>query len=311
MAATLTNRKAIHKNGQLKFVSEEDLASYLADGWELGRTSPWNKGLTKETDERVRKYGLSQQGKIFSEELKQKLSEAHLGYKWSEESIQKRTETRKHNGFTQSTETRKKISKRLLGHEVSLITRQRISERVKGKNIGRACPEDIKQRISQTHLDPEFKQRVRQIKLRNGTLNTSKPEVQSIADVQKIFGEKDVVRHYFDKERYPFECDCYIKSLDLFIEFNYHWTHGPHKFNPADTEDMQKLAIWRQKQDYYINSHGCKVKNFYYIAEEVWTVRDINKYQTAEQNKLNYLAFYSYNDFKQWLTSIIADREQF
>jgi len=38
----------------------------------------WNKGLTKETDPRVRKYGVSQQGKVVSEETRQKNREARM-----------------------------------------------------------------------------------------------------------------------------------------------------------------------------------------------------------------------------------------
>ena len=34
----------------------------------------------------------------------------------------------------------------------------------------------------------------------------------------------EVIGNKYD--RYPFACDFYISSLDLFIECNYHWTHG-------------------------------------------------------------------------------------
>lgn len=39
------------------------------------------------------------------------------------------------------------------------------------------------------------------------------------------FGPDDVVRQYRDP-RYPFFCDFYVRSLDLFVECNFHWTHG-------------------------------------------------------------------------------------
>lgn len=38
---------------------------------------PWNKGLTKETDKRVKRYGEKQRGKHVSEETKRKMSENH------------------------------------------------------------------------------------------------------------------------------------------------------------------------------------------------------------------------------------------
>jgi hypothetical protein len=45
----------------------------------------WNKGLTKETDERVKKGGEKQQGKIVSEKTKQILREKNQGKRQSEE----------------------------------------------------------------------------------------------------------------------------------------------------------------------------------------------------------------------------------
>jgi hypothetical protein len=39
----------------------------------------WNKGLTKETDERVKKYSISQIGRQLSVEHRKKISEAHKG----------------------------------------------------------------------------------------------------------------------------------------------------------------------------------------------------------------------------------------
>ena len=35
-----------------------------------------------------------------------------------------------------------------------------------------------------------------------------------------MYPNNTVIRQYFDKERYPFKCDFYIKEKDLFIELN-------------------------------------------------------------------------------------------
>lgn len=43
------------------------------------------------------------------------------------------------------------------------------------------------------------------------------------------------------------------------------------------------------------------VKNpIYYSAINTWTNRDIKKFEYAEQNNLNYLAFYTWNEFLKW-----------
>lgn len=49
----------LHKGDKNTTVPKEKVNEYLQDGWERGRicnATAWNKGLTKETDERVRKY---------------------------------------------------------------------------------------------------------------------------------------------------------------------------------------------------------------------------------------------------------------
>ena len=56
-------------------------------------------------------------------------------------------------------------------------------------------------------------------KTKNNLFNTSQPEEMFYNELCKIFDKKDIYRQY--KEiRYPFDCDFYIKSLDLFIELN-------------------------------------------------------------------------------------------
>ena len=88
---------------------------------------PWNKNLTKETDERVREYGkkgsitikrLLKEGKLIpsrlgthsSKETKEKSRDSHLGNKLFKESIIKREETRRKNGwFKNLEETREKM----------------------------------------------------------------------------------------------------------------------------------------------------------------------------------------------------------
>lgn len=74
----------------------------------------------------------------------------------------------------------------------------------------------------------------------NKTFNASKREVELYNKLIAIYGEYDVMAQYRDI-RYPFNCDFYIKSLDLFIELNAHWTHGEHPFDSANEADLNKL----------------------------------------------------------------------
>ena len=94
----------------------------------------------------------------------------------------------------------------------------------------------------------------------------------------------DDVRRQYDNERYPFPCDFYIPCKDLFIECNFHWTHGKIAFNPNNTSHLEKLHKWREKAE---------SNKYYKIAIDTWTVRDVNKRQIALNNNLNYKEIFS------------------
>lgn len=82
---------------------------------------------------------------------------------------------------------------------------------------------------------------------RNGTICASKPEQQMIQHLCKLFGAASVDAQHSD-DRYPFRCDAYVAPLDLFIELNYHWTHGPHIFSEYNPADVALLAAWQEKE---------------------------------------------------------------
>ncbi|MBO5004253.1 MAG: hypothetical protein J6D03_03185, partial [Clostridia bacterium] len=63
----------------------------------------------------------------------------------------------------------------------------------------------------------------------NGTFNTSSWEDKSYVMLKEVY--PDVLRQYRDNIRYPWCCDFYIPSKDLFIECNYGWTHGGHPYD--------------------------------------------------------------------------------
>lgn len=104
----------------------------------------------------------------------------------------------------------------------------------------------------------------------------SKPEKIFKDKLIKVFGIDDVYSEHYDKERYPFHCDFYIPSKDLFIEIHYHWTHGGHPFDPNNPEDLEKVAYWESKESEYYNN-----------ALYTWTVLDPKKLKIAKENNLN------------------------
>ena len=58
----------------------------------------------------------------------------------------------------------------------------------------------------------------------------------------------DAINTYKD-ERYPFNCDFYIPSKDLFIELNLFWMHGKEPFDKNNKEHLKRLNDIYKKID--------------------------------------------------------------
>ena len=136
----------------------------------------------------------------------------------------------------------------------------------------------------------------------HGTFNTSKPEETLYSLLCDMFGTDDVVRQYQD-ERYPFHCDFYIKSLDTFIELNASWTHGGHWFDENNEQDVVQLEEWQKRSSQ-------KGSRYYHQAIDVWTRRDLEKRQCAENNNLNYIVFWKHDlsDARAWILSMREEK---
>lgn len=124
-------------------------------------------------------------------------------------------------------------------------------------------------------------------KRKNKTFSTSEPEDRSYILLQQKYN--DVIRQY-KSDLYPFACDFYIPSLDLYIECNYSWTHGHKPYDENDEECINRLNILNSKSG-----------DFYKNAIETWTIRDVNKRETAKKNNLNWIEFFNIKELEAWL----------
>ena len=125
-----------------------------------------------------------------------------------------------------------------------------------------------------------------------GTFNVSKPEEICYKMLVETFGKDDIVRQY-TSELYPFNCDFYIKSLDLYIEYNGSWTHGKHPFDPTNKDDIEIVEKWKAKN-----------KKYYFIAINTWTKRDVNKRNVAKQNNINIKEFWKVSELEEFLKDL-------
>jgi hypothetical protein len=132
-------------------------------------------------------------------------------------------------------------------------------------------------------------------KMAHGTFNVSRQEEMAKSLLCDKFGEDDVLTQYRSRE-YPFSCDFYIISLDLYIELNIHITHGWHWFDSTDRNDLDRLELLKSR---------ATGTNMYNKMINVWTNTDLKKRDTAIKNNLNYLVFWDEGlyDFLTWYNS--------
>ena len=269
------------------------------DGWHRGRIKMSDEQRSKLSKARIGKPAWNK-GIPITEEARQKLSKSKQGKKQSLETRQKRSKALK--GISRSLDTRQKMAKAKLGHIVSEETKEKIRQ-TKAKNkkpskfkgIPRTI--EVKAKISQTVTNAYKENGAAIIKASNETKrkNNSYSKSKDSEDVLnkfliETFGKDAFIRQYRDDKRYPFNCDFYIPKLDLFIELNHYWSHGYHRFDINNKEDIKKLNCWQEK---------AKTSKHYEDAIEVWTIRDPKKFEFAEANRLNYLVSYNQQDLEK------------
>lgn len=134
---------------------------------------------------------------------------------------------------------------------------------------------------------------------RNGSFKISKFEKEVTVLLNKKFNK--IETQYYDKYRYPYHCDFYIPELDLFIELQGYQGHGGHPFNSENPNDIEKVNIWKQKASIYDYKGD---KNQYNKYIHIWTISDPEKRELAKTNNLNWLEFFSMEEFMDWYNKI-------
>lgn len=218
--------------------------------------------------------------------------------------------------YWQSDEGRIRLKELLNSEEVIEKTRQTNLERYgcetwQGSDVGkqRLASKEVRDKTEKTNyerygaktwsnteagklaMSSYLQDKIIATKLDHGTINDSQPERDVYKALIEKFGEDDVFPQY-RSDRYPYKCDFYIKSLDLFMELNLYWMHGGHWFDENNENDLAKLQAW------LVND-----KPSYERAVYIWTQNDLDKKRTAEKNNLNYVVFWEQDlsDFNEWL----------
>lgn len=176
-----------------------------------------------------------------------------------------------------------------------------VADKVKATNVERYGVENvfaaevIKNKIRMTNLErygvefPAQNDNILEAMFDSRQYSISDQENEVYEMLVERFGKEDVLRQY-KSEAYPFHCDFYVKSRDLYIEFNGLWTHGGHWFSGSDADQL-KYGQWLEKAE---------DSTYYRNAIDTWVRRDKLKRRTAAENKLNYVVFWSFDEAVMW-----------
>ena len=287
-------------------IDEETLIKlYLTDNKTVDEVAEELKTSSATVNRFLKKFNIKK-----SEELRRQAISRTKQSKSEEEKLEYRqrlSEARKGKGKGQIPWNKgKHVGNSWLGKHHSEKTKKKISETKQNKSIEEKAEIERKRRLSRSYGNPWNKgvktgawtdekkatilAKQYETKKKNKSFNSSKPEDNYYIHLINIYGEDDVIRQYRD-DRYPYACDFYVKSKDLFIELNFNWTHGGHPFDSQNEADIRKLTMWEKKA---IKSE------FYKNAIYTWTKLDVKKQLVAKENNLNYIVYYSeenaYND---------------
>ena len=173
-----------------------------------------------------------------------------------------------------------------------------VKNKMKQTNLERYGVENVYMRedLKQKSHSKESKLKEYQTKKKNNTFNSSKPEKKLELELKKIFSNLET---QYKSELYPFKCDFYIPSLDLYIEYNGTWLHGGCFYDDNNEDNRNMLKMWKQRSEH---------STFYKSAINVWTKSDLNKLNTALENNLNYVAWFNQEQAYDWINAYKESR---
>ena len=142
-----------------------------------------------------------------------------------------------------------------------------------------------------------YNEKIRKTKKKNHTYTSSKQESFVYNILKKKFNS--IICQHYDEKLYPYNCDFYIPSEDIWIEYQGFVTHGEEEFNENNTEHLEKVVILNNKD----KQHKTPGKNLYNETINIWTKIDVEKRNTAKKNNLNYYEFWNIEQVKDWINS--------
>lgn len=137
---------------------------------------------------------------------------------------------------------------------------------------------------------------------RNNSFSKSKPAENCIELLRNYGFTVETEKSYPEKPEYP--CDAYIVELDTWIEFHFGFFHCHEPFI-GTPEQLQQVKEFEQKEQEFKLKHPDTSHGQYGDRIRKWTIIDVEKRQIAERNNLTWFAFYSTQEFEEWLSILL------
>ena len=186
----------------------------------------------------------------------------------------------------------------------SPLKNKEVREKIKQTNIQKYGVDnplknkEIREKIKQTNIqkygvDNPLKNKEIWKKSQDNRQISSKSKLENnfLNYLKLKYEPDDIITQYKSKE-YPYYCDFYIKSINLYIEIQGHWTHNDHPFDINNLNDQLIMNKWRTKS---------LSDKYYKNALNTWTIKDVEKRNTAIQNNLNYLEIFGKTDLNKYI----------
>lgn len=248
--------------------SKELMKTTILEQYKNGRI-PWNKGLTKETDKRVRDYGKSgaktKTGKPSSKKGKPSGKKA-----WNK-------------GLTKETDSRvAEYAKSLTGKLLS----EEHKESVRGTLLKKYSSGEIEVWNKGVPMRDESIEKMMATKLKTEkrkVFNT-KPELEA----KKIFEKHGInFQHQFQKQRYSF--DFYLPDFNILVEIDGVYWHSKGKKDEDITNDKLKYIRQRDNEKSKLaNVFGYTLIRFW--EDELYKLENLikNNFIGLEYSRYNY-----------------------
>lgn len=167
-----------------------------------------------------------------------------------------------------------------------------------------AQTDEGKRRLSEIGRDPNIQKAKSETRRKNNTFKSSCVEDEIKVVLQSIF--PNLKDHYKNDPRYPFECDFYIPDLDMFIEYNGSQFHNTEPFNPNNIKHLEIIKKYKTRSN-ELKKEKCKDNTQYDNMIYDWTIRDVNKRETAKRNKLNYIELWNKKEAFDFISTLIEN----